>query len=176
MRVRVSLAMVLLLVPIATTAEESANAVSFVNERIVNAPIAEVWKSWSTAEGYKRLGPALTDMDFRVGGLIRARYRADGTLGDDMTIENEIMAFEPPRMLAIRIHKTPSNFPFKEAWKRTWTVLTLTPLPDGRTHVRAASLGFGTDPESLGMRAFFERGNEETLDTLARHLERRDGN
>src|SRR5947209_16871863 len=107
MRLSLFVGMLVLFVPVATIAEDANNAVSFVNERILNAPIAEVWKSWSTAEGYKRLGPALTDMDFRVGGLIRARYRADGTLGDAMTIENEIMAFEPPRMLAIRIHKTP---------------------------------------------------------------------
>jgi uncharacterized protein YndB with AHSA1/START domain len=116
---------------------------------------------------------ALADVDLRVGGKIRSRYRADGYLGDEMTIENEILAFEPPRMMAIRIHKTPGNFPFKEAWKHTWTVVTLTPLPDGRTHVRAASLGYGTDNESVAMRRFFEHGNEETLATLASHIERR---
>ena len=171
MRMKLFLGLLALFVPVSSIAQDSNNAVSFVNERTLNAPIDEVWKSWSTAEGYKRLGPALVDMDFRVGGLIRARYAADGTLGDPMTIENEILAFEPPRMLAIRIHKIPSNFPYKEAWRHTWTVLTLTPLPDGRTYVRAASLGFGTDVESVGMRQFFERGNEETLDTLARNLE-----
>jgi uncharacterized protein YndB with AHSA1/START domain len=168
---RLCLAIVLLL-PITTTAQAPATSVSFVNERTLNAPIAEVWKTWSTADGYKRLGPALTDMDFRIGGLIRARYDANGTLGDALTIENEILAFEPPRMLAIRIHKIPENFPYREAWKHTWTVFTLTELPDGRTHVRAASLGFGNDPESIAMRRFFERGNEETLDTLSSHLNR----
>jgi len=167
------LAIMLLLLPVATAAEDTSGSVSFVNERTLDAPIAEVWKTWSTTEGYKRLGPALTDVDFRIGGLIRARYDAHGELGDAMTIENEIMAFEPPRMLAIRIHKIPANFPYKEAWKRTWTVLTLTPLPDGRTHVRAASLGFGTDAESVAMRRFFERGNEDTLDTLSSYLVRR---
>ena len=97
---------------------------------------------------------------------------ADGTLGDALTIENEILAFEPPRMIAFRIHKTPSNFPFKDAWKQTWTVVTLTALPDGRTHVRAASLGFGTDPESVAMRRFFERGNAQTMQTMAAYFER----
>jgi uncharacterized protein YndB with AHSA1/START domain len=85
-------------------------------------------------------------------------HRADGPLGDHLTIENEILAFEPPRMMAIRIRKPPSNFPFKkDAWKRTWTVLTLTPVGDGRTHVRAASLGYGTDAESVAMRRWQRR-------------------
>jgi len=166
------LALVMALVSSTAIAQDKPDALSFVNEGTVNAPINEVWKVWSTSEGYKTVGVALADVDLRVGGLIRARYAADGTLGDDQTIENEILAFEPPRMIAIRIHKTPSNFPFKEAWKHTWTVVTLTALPDGRTHVRAASLGFGTDAESVAMRRFFERGNAQTLDTLAARFER----
>jgi uncharacterized protein YndB with AHSA1/START domain len=155
-----------------TGAQDGSSLLSFVNERTIDAPIADVWKAWSTSEGYKCLGPALADVDLRVGGIIRARYRADGVLGDDLTIENEILAFEPPRMIAIRIHKPPSNFPFKEAWKRTWTVVTLTPLADGRTHVRGASLGYGKDDESVAMRRFFERGNADTLETLAARIGR----
>jgi len=51
-------------------------------------------------------------------------------------------------------------------------VVTLTALPDGRTHVRAASLGYGTDPESVAMRRFFEQGDEETMKLLAAHFEK----
>ena len=57
------------------------------------------------AEGYTALGPALAEVDLRVGGAIRSRYRADGVLGDAKTIENVILAFEPPRMIALRIQK-----------------------------------------------------------------------
>ena len=161
----------LLFVPIAAmSAQGPVAAPSFVNEGIVNAPIAEVWKVWSTSQGYRALGVALADVDLRLGGLIRSRYGADGVLGDEQTIENEILAYEPPRMIAIRIHKPPANFPFKEAWKRTWTVVTLTPLDDNRTLVHATSLGFGTDPESQAMREFFERGNDQTIKTLAAHF------
>lgn len=167
------LAVLLFVLPGAVRAQDPSSIVSFVNERTINAPIADLWSVWSTSEGYKAVGVALADVDLRVGGLIRTRYGADGTIGDAQTIENEILAFEPPRMIAIRIHKTPANFPFKEAWKQTWTVVTLTPLADGRTHVRAASLGYGTDAESVAMRRFFERGNEETLDRVAAHVERR---
>jgi uncharacterized protein YndB with AHSA1/START domain len=154
------------------SAQEKSDVLSFVSEGTVHAPIADVWRVWSTSEGYKSLGVALAEVDLRVGGLIRSRYGADGVLGDDQTIENEILAFEPPRMIAIRIHKPPASFPFKEAWKHTWTVVTLTPLPGGRTHVRAASLGYGTDRESVAMRRFFERGNGETIKMLVGHLER----
>jgi len=151
-------------------AQTSADGPSFVTEGVVAAPIEEVWRVWSTSDGFRSTGVSLADVDLRVGGLIRSRYNAGGVLGDDQTIENEILAFEPPRMIAIRIHKTPAGFPFKEAWKHTWTVITLTPLGDRSTHMRAASLGYGSDPESQMMRRFFERGNQQTLDALVAHF------
>ncbi len=89
----------LLLVAVCGTAS-AADEISFVNEGVVPAPIDEVWKVFATSEGYKALGPALAEVDLRVGGTIRSRYRADGTLGDAETIENVILAYEPPTMIA----------------------------------------------------------------------------
>src|SRR5262245_5124713 len=147
----------------------AADEASFVNEGVIPAPVDEVWKVFATSEGYKALGPALAEVDLRVGGVIRSRYRADGVLGDTETIENVIVDYRAPVMMAIRIQKPPASFPFKEAWKSTWTVLTLTPADDG-THLRVASYGYGTDEESLAMRQFFERGNQHTIETLRRHF------
>ena len=120
--------MMRMLIPVvllAVCATAQADEVSFANEGVVDAPIEEVWKIFATSEGYKVLGPALAEVDLALGGTIRSRYRADGTLGDAETIENTILAYEPPTMMALRISKTPQSFPFKEAWKTTWTVITL---------------------------------------------------
>jgi len=46
------------------------------------------------------------------------------------------------------------------------------PAPSNRTHVRVVGLGFSADEESQKMRAFFERGNAETIDSLRQHFER----
>ena len=148
---------------------QAADEVSFINEGVIPAPADEVWKVFSTSEGYKALGPALAEVDLRVGGTIRSRYRADGVLGDAETIENVIIDYRAPVMMATRIQKTPASFPFKEAWKSTWTVVTLTPTGDG-THLRVASYGYGTDEHSLAMRRFFEAGNQQTIETLRRHF------
>jgi uncharacterized protein YndB with AHSA1/START domain len=160
-------ALALLAVGFAAAAQDG---VSFVNEGVVNAPVEEVWKVFSTSEGYKTLGPALAEVDLKVGGTIRSRYRADGPLGDAETIENVILAYEPPTMIALRIQKPPQTFPFKEAWKKPWTVITLVPLDAGRTLVRGTSLGYGTDEESLAMRRFFEAGNQQTIDSLQKRF------
>jgi uncharacterized protein YndB with AHSA1/START domain len=129
-----------------------------VHECILKAPPAEVWKVWSSGEGFKALGVAKAEVDLRVGGLIRSHYKPDGVLGDDGTIQNEIIAFEPERMIAFRIQKPPKGFPFSQAFKSTWSVVTMTDLGDGRTHLRLAGLGYGADEESQAMRRFFEPG------------------
>jgi uncharacterized protein YndB with AHSA1/START domain len=150
----------------------NADDLSFVNEGVVGAPIEQVWQIFATSDGYKALGPALAEVDLRVGGAIRSRYNANGTLGDAETIENAILAYEPPRMMAIRIAKTPASFPFKNAWKTAWTVITLSPVDGNETHVRIASLGFGSDEEAVAMRRFFEAGNQSTIELLRRHFVR----
>ncbi|HEY1242664.1 MAG TPA: SRPBCC domain-containing protein [Bryobacteraceae bacterium] len=142
-----------------------------VQEAILNAPVAEVWKVWSTSAGYKHLGVAQADVDLRIGGLIRSHYSAKGALGDEETIENRILAFEPQRMIAFRIERPPKSFPFKEAWKTTWTVVTFTDLGDGRTKVRGATMGYGNDEESATMRKFFDAGNASTLKVLQNYFD-----
>lgn len=164
-----------LLIAFAGAVSALAQQPSFVNEGVVNAPVAEVWKVFSTSEGYKALGVALAEVDLRIGGVVRSRYAANGVLGDEETIENAILAYEPQRMIAIRIQRTPRTFPFKEAWKQSWTVITLADAGDGRTHLRVASMGFGENEESQAMRRFFERGNQQTIETLQKHFGPRRG-
>jgi uncharacterized protein YndB with AHSA1/START domain len=143
-----------------------------VVEAVLAAPIADVWEAFSTPAGFKKLGVAQCEMDFRVGGLIRTHYKPAGVLGDAETIVNEILAFEPQRMLAQRIHAPPKGFPFSEdTWKRTWTVITLTELDAVRTHVRIAGMGYTESEESRKMREFFSAGNAWVLKFLASQLD-----
>lgn len=142
-----------------------------VHEGVINAPVADVWKGISTAEGYKMWGVAQCEFDLRIGGKIRTHYDPRGTLGDEGTIEQEVLAFEPERMLAFRVSKPPAGFPFKEAWKGTWSVITLTDLGDNRTHIRLAGLGYTADPESQAMRKFFLSGNEWSIKRAQAHFD-----
>lgn len=137
-----------------------------VTEGVVSAPVAEVWRVFTTNEGFKNLGVAKADIDFRVGGLMRSHYNPEGVIGDEGTIQNQIIAYEPERMLAIRLHQPPKGFPFNEAWKRTWSVITFTDTGEGRTHVRIAGLGYDATEESQKMREFFKAGNAYVMKLL----------
>jgi hypothetical protein len=81
---------------------------------------------------------------------------------------NEILAFEPERMLAIRVKQAPASFPNREALAGTWTVLYFASAGEGMTHVRIVGLGYNDSAASQAVRKFFAEGNRWTLDHLAK--------
>lgn len=153
--------------PVAPVPQTEIDTSPLVVEGIVNTTTGELWKVFSTAEGFKAFGVAQCELDLRVGGQIRSHYDPKGVLGDEGTIHNVILAYEPERMMAFRISKPPKNFPFPEAvWSATWSVATLTDLGDGRTHLRLSGMGYTADAESQKMRGFFKAGNAYSMKRL----------
>lgn len=139
-----------------------------VTEGFINAAPAEVWRIFTTAEGYKQTGAAQAEVDLRIGGTIRSHYDPKGQLGDAKTIVNEILAYEPERMLALRIKQAPADFAWPEAITDTWTVIYLTPAGDNMTQVRIIGLGYTDSAQSQAMRKFFAEGNRTTLEHIAK--------
>src|SRR5215468_2253878 len=94
-----------------------------VTEAVINAPIAEVWKDWTTKDGIESWMVAKTEIDLRVGGTWRTSYSKDSNLEDDTSIHHTVLAYDPGRMFSFRTVKTPKNFPFASAISKTWTVV-----------------------------------------------------
>lgn len=134
-----------------------------VVEGVVEGPIDEVWGAFATSEGLRSWMAPHAEIDLRVDGLMRTNYRPEGSLGDRTTIVNRVLAFEPLRMLSIRVASPPEGFPFPDAVKAMWTVMYFDRLDARRTNLRVVSLGFTDDEQSAKMRAFFEKGNDFTL-------------
>ncbi|MBM0104049.1 SRPBCC domain-containing protein [Steroidobacter sp. S1-65] len=139
-----------------------------VTEGFINAATPEVWRIFTTAEGYKQMGVAHAEVDLKIGGTIRTHYDPKGQLGDPRTIVNEILAYEPERMLATRVKQAPADFPYPDAIAGTWNVIYLTPAGDNMTQVRIIGLGYTDEPQSVAMRKFFAEGNRWTLDHIAK--------
>jgi uncharacterized protein YndB with AHSA1/START domain len=163
---RTFIAILALLLPMSSP---SSAADAVVSEAIVKAPVEAVWNAWTTVDGIQSWMVARTDIDLRVGGLWRTSYTHDADLDGDAAIHHRILAFDPWRMLAFQTIKTPENFPFAGI-VRTWTVVYFEPAGPGQTKVTARMLGYGDDEESLKMRAFFEKGNKATLDSLVKRF------
>jgi uncharacterized protein YndB with AHSA1/START domain len=146
---------------------------ALIHEAVVEANVHDVWAAFATGEGLRSWMAPHAEIDLRIGGLMRSNYNAKGTLGDPSTIENRVLAFEPGRMLAMQVAKTPAGFPFPTAIYRMWTVIYFDAVAPGSTRVRSVSLGFTATDESQKMRAFFDQGNAATLKSLQGRFARR---
>ena len=142
-----------------------------ITEGTVKAPIDTVWRAWTTKEGIESWMVAKTEIELRIGALWRTSYNRDSNLDDDASIHQEILAFDPGRMLSFRTIKPPKGFPFPTAILKTWTVVYFEPVDSGQTKITSRMMGYTGDAESQTMRAFFERGNKATLDNFVRKVE-----
>lgn len=142
-----------------------------VIEGVVAAPVAAVWSAWTTADGLQAWLAPQADIDLRLDGLLRVQYQPQGRLGDASTIENRILAFEPQRMLALRVAKAPEGFAWRQRVGEMWTVLSFEPTAEGQTRLRITSLGLADDDEAQRMRAYFDKGNRYTLGLLQKRFQ-----
>ena len=141
-----------------------------VVEGAVAAPVDTVWAAWTTNEGLRSWYTPHSEIDLRIGGLLRANYDSPGALGGSLVVEREILSFEPNKMLSVRVVKLPDGFPFVSTIRSMWTVVYFDPLGQERTQVRVVSLGLDTSEESRWMRAFFEQENRTVLQQLQNHF------
>jgi uncharacterized protein YndB with AHSA1/START domain len=141
-----------------------------VHTGVIEASIADVWRVWTTSDGLREWIAPHAEIDLRLGGFMRTNYNAKGRLGDPGTIENTVLAYEPMRMLAMRVAKPPAGFPFPNAVQKMWSILYLDPIGIRNTRVRAVTLGFDASEESQKMRAFFQRGNTAELAKLQKYF------
>lgn len=140
-----------------------------ITEGIIDAPLDAVWNAFATKQGQEAWNVAHADIDLRIGGTMRTHHDPKGKIGDANTIENVILAFEPNRMLSIKVGTPPAKFPFKDAIKNVWHVLYFEEAGPARTRLRIVGLGYGSDEGSRKLRAFFEQGNAYTLNKLQKH-------
>jgi uncharacterized protein YndB with AHSA1/START domain len=139
-----------------------------VTEVFINAPVSQVWQLFTTADGFKTAGAAQAEIDLRVGGTIRSRTDTKGQLSDPDTVIEEILAFDPERMLAVRTTQVPDSFPERNALADTWTVIYFTKSGEDMTHVKMVGLGYTDTPASQALRSFAEKSNRALLDRLAK--------
>ena len=141
-----------------------------VHEGVISAPIETVWEAWTTDAGLQSWLAPHAEIDFRISGKMRANYRAAGSLDDPDTIENTVLAYDPYRMITIRVSGAPEGFPFPNAIYEIWTVMYFEAVAVDRTRIRVVANGFSSGQESQSMRLFFEQGNAQTIQQMQERI------
>lgn len=142
-----------------------------VHETVIAAPVDNVWRAWSTSTGLSAWLAPLATIELRIGGKLAVSYDGSG-VATATAIENEILAFDPRRMLSFRVTNAPQDFAFAAAAAAMWTVVYLEPAGEAATRVRVVVNGLPEDENEA--RAFFDSGNAQTLQRLAQRFDAAD--
>jgi uncharacterized protein YndB with AHSA1/START domain len=153
----------------ALAGQQAAAAEPIVAEAIISAPLATVWRAFAAREGYASLGIPQAAVDLKIGGLLQVQPDPKGTLGDTGTTASEIIAYEPERLLSLRVKQAPTGFPDARAFANTWTIVYFAPLGAEMTHVRVAGFGFNEGPQAADLAKFFEQDQVAQMRRLEKH-------
>ena len=125
-----------------------------------------LWKAFTDSAEFVRWGAPVASIDMKVGGRLEASYDASHPLGDPDNIVHRIITFIPERLIVFQNIQAPHMLPHAEAFQRTVIVLQYEPLGPARTRVTETVTGWGADPASNQLYAFFRAGNASVLEKM----------
>lgn len=137
--------------------------------KVVEAPVAEVWKAWTTAEGIESFfAPKAAKVEPRPGGAFELWFGVnlpEGTRGSEGCLVHSVtplsqFVFEwnaPPTIPTIRPLRTLVYLDFK-------------PLDGDRTEVTLRNFGYGNGPEWDQTKAYFQRAWPAVMANLEKHF------
>lgn len=133
---------------------------------VVPAPRAEVWRAFTTSDGYRTWATPLASVDLKVDGIIETNYDAAAKLGSAENIKNQITAYVPERLLVVRNVQAPTGFPGAAEFARTAVVIELSELTPQSTRVTLSGVGYGAGPVFDNLYRQFEWANAYSLAEL----------
>jgi len=139
---------------------------------LVNAAPDAVFAAWTTSAGLKSFLGVESNIDLRIGGPMEIYFGSTQPLGQRGSEGCQILSYVPDKMLSFSWN-APPKFP-DERGKRTWIVISLSPVEAGKTRVDLQHLGFG--PSEQGhwgeVRTYFDRAWTNVLAALATHFDK----
>ena len=138
----------------------------------VPAPAAQVWTALTTSEGWRGWAAPVAQVHFRLGGVIETSYDAAAVPGAAGNIRNEIVAFVPQRMFAIRNVQAPPRTSFDvPTFQSLHTVVFVDAVDDRRSRVSFVQPGYRSGEPWDTVYKHFAWGNAWTLEQLKARFE-----
>jgi len=159
--------------PVTTVLTTEADGTVTLDQRVVvNAPQEQVWQALSTSEGWRGWAAPFAAVDFRLGGFIETSYRPDAQAGSPENIRNQILAYLPKRMFAIRNVQAPPKAPFDvPTFQSLHTIVLVEPLTDRTTTVAFVQPGYRAGEPYDTVLKHFRWGNGWTLEQLKKRFD-----
>jgi len=153
-------ALVLPFLAFATLASAAPQDRAIRKEVVVPAPVADVWKAWTTNEGMRSWLVPDSKIDLRPSGPYEVYFVAGGRIGERGSEGCQVLSYLPERMLSFSWNAPP---PMVEARKRR-TFVVLEFIPQGKeTKLVLTNGGYGTDKVADESFAYFDRAWDMVL-------------
>jgi uncharacterized protein YndB with AHSA1/START domain len=138
---------------------------SVTKEVVVHAPRAEVWRAWTTSEGWRSFFEVDSRIELRVGGPYEIYFGPPEAGAGNRGCEGcQVLAWVPDQSVAFT-WSAPPDFPEERAM-RTFVVVNLADVPGG-TRVTLSQQGFGEAGRWPDVQAYFEQAWGKVLDAQA---------
>lgn len=135
---------------------------------VVNASLDDVWKAFTTDDGFKRWAVPVTHITLGNDGMMESSYEITSKIGDPDNIKNRIIAYLPQKLIVLQNAHVPKGAPFDPVLIASIrTIITFEPVDATHTRVIEAQVGYGEGAGYDDMYTHFRAGNAYALHTLA---------
>jgi uncharacterized protein YndB with AHSA1/START domain len=152
----------LITLPMSVSAIDARSARVVRVEATIKAPVAEVWRVWTTSKGAEEFFAPKANIQLSIGGPYEIYFDPQddrkGTKG------LKILSYLPEEMISMQWNAPPDMPEVRNGG--TWVVVQLRPEAAGETHVTVTHLGWKEGPEWDRAIPHFERGWSDLLGRL----------
>ncbi len=137
--------------------------------RVFDAPIADAWNTWTTAEGFTAAMGADCTIELKPGGKFEIIWVPEQPEGERGSEGCTVLSFIPLRMFSFTWNAPPQ---FADArGKHTFVVVEFSPLGANQTKVTLRHLGWPDDMDEnmQGTLEYFTAAWPKVLDIMASH-------
>lgn len=149
-------------------AKPAKSSKAITKERVVRAPLADVWRAWTTVEGARTFFAPDARIELRKGGPYEILFRPEAPPGEQGSEGCKLMAFEPERFLVFSWN-APPHMP--EVRKLRTRVEVRFSAEQDATKVTLMHTGWREGGQWDEAFAYFEEAWDVVLDRLAQRFE-----
>ena len=151
-------------------AEEAMTERMIRKEIVVDAPVADVWNAWTTAEGLRFIS-AKSNVELWPGGPYEWFLDLEPDhLGKRGGEGARVLSYVPHEVLSFSWNFPPAVPTLRDAGAMTAVVVQFDDLGDGRTRVRFTQMGWREGEDWDAGYAYFDRAWSAVLERLRTHF------
>jgi uncharacterized protein YndB with AHSA1/START domain len=138
--------------------------------KTINAPVADVWKAWTTADGIESFfAPKAAKVEPWPGGAFELWFGVDQPEGSRGSEHCKVHSVKPMEQLVFEWNAPPTIPAIRPL--RTLVYLDFNPLPDNKTEVTLRNFGYGVGEEWDKTKTYFSRAWPAVMANLEKRFQ-----